>query len=50
MNVKTTRRWAWKQPSYNESVIAHGLSFSKIKNEGALIIHRNCVCKLNFAR
>jgi len=43
MKVKTTRKWAWKQPSYNESVIAHWSQLFEIENEGALVIYRNCV-------
>jgi len=29
--IKTARRWAWKQPSYNESVTAHWSNFFALK-------------------
>ncbi|KAL0286890.1 UNVERIFIED_CONTAM: hypothetical protein Sradi_7136900 [Sesamum radiatum] len=37
----TTRRWAWKQPSFEESVIAHWSSSWHRKCIRAQVIHRS---------
>jgi len=40
----TTGRWAWRQPSFKESVTAHWSKKAILRQKciGTQVVHRNC--------